>query len=330
MNVSPETLAYGEPYLQVYFGGHRFPLGQPGRHRPFSRRGRREDSAESGAGREPAPRRAELLVHLRGGAAPRLRSAGSGPGNRGRPGYRGVGLAGTSAAEAPGRSSHSGTAHWWPSSGRGLDWPLIVRMLRDRRCPWPWPHPVATAPGWSSWRSWVPRRWPRVCKRPWGWACRSRQLGIVAALAFQIATATLVGQAIGRGNPARPRLGRRSVQLLAPHGGRGRPPRHPGGAFGGAFPSTTGSRRPGGPRSCAGLPWLSYSAPSTSACKAPSWGPAIRAGLSLYLDQRVGPDVGAGLPFLLTGAGCPRACWPPGRWPRCLRFYSCAAAVAGR
>ena len=43
-----------------------------------------------------------------------------------------------------------------------------------------------------------------------------RNASILPALAFQVATATLVGQAIGRGNYAEAELlGRRSVQLLA-------------------------------------------------------------------------------------------------------------------
>jgi putative MATE family efflux protein len=219
LNAGPEILAYGTPYLRIYFGGIVFLWSNLVGTALFR-----------GAGDVWTPLKIALgvsLLHVGlnylfihgAGPLPAFEVAGAAIGTvaaracgaviwlgillRGRSGVR---LRFTSLAAGNGADAGDGR--------RGPDWPLIGRMLRIGV-------PMALAG--------MLRNGSRLVflaivgasslgvalQAAVGVGMQMRQLSILPALAFQVATAALVGQAIGRGDyPEAELLGRRSVQLL--------------------------------------------------------------------------------------------------------------------
>ncbi|MFQ5927159.1 MAG: MATE family efflux transporter [Terriglobia bacterium] len=245
LHASAETLAHGEPYLRVYFAGIVFLWGNFVGTAIFRGSGDATTPLKLalcvnllnvvlnymfifGAGPLPAfgvqgaamgtvaARACGALAYLgsllRGTRHVRLRLGAAGMPETPSPlplsptGERGWPEGGPSTTE--GEKGEGVT--WW-----GLDWKLIRRMLRIGV-------PMALAG--------VLRNSSRLVflgmvgatamgvsfHAAVGVGLQVRLVGILPALAFQVATATLVGQAIGRGEYQEAEaLGRRSVQLLA-------------------------------------------------------------------------------------------------------------------
>ena len=202
------TRAYGEPYLRVYFAGLLFTWGNLVATALFR-----------GAGDVWTPLKLALGVGVLQVGLNYLLIYGAGP----LPAFAVQGAAmGAVAARACGMVAFlvllgRGTGPLrlrWPSFP-GLDWKLIGSLLRIGV-------PMALAN--------VLRHGSRVVflaivgastlgvslQAAVGVGLQVRQIGILVALAFQTAAATLVGQAIGRDDvPQAEDLGRRSVRLLA-------------------------------------------------------------------------------------------------------------------
>lgn len=202
------TRAYGEPYLQVYFAGLLFTWGNLVGAALFR-----------GAGDVWTPLKLALGVSLLQVVLNYLLIYGAGP----LPAFAVQGAAmGAVAARAGGllaflflllRGTGPLRLRW--SLGLGFDWKLLGALLRIGV-------PVALAN--------VIRHGSRVVfmgiagastlgvslQAAVGIALQVRLVGVLVALAFQTASATLVGQALGRDDSHQAEvLGRRSVQLLA-------------------------------------------------------------------------------------------------------------------
>jgi putative MATE family efflux protein len=202
------TRAHGEPYLRVYFAGLLCTWGYLVGAALFR-----------GAGDVRTPLKLGVAVSLLQVALDYVLIYGAGP----LPAFAVPGAAlGAVVARACGTGAFlvllargAGPLRLrWPSFP-GVDWMLIASLLRVGV-------PMALAN--------VLRHGSRVVflaivgasalgvsfQAAVGVALQVRQVGILVALAFQTATATLVGQAIGRGDvPEAEALGRRSVRLLA-------------------------------------------------------------------------------------------------------------------
>jgi putative MATE family efflux protein len=207
LNAGPEVLAQGVPYLRLYFGGIIFLWANLVGTALFR-----------GAGDARTPLKIALGISLLHVGLNYLFIYGAGPVHAfGVPGA----AAGTVAARACGALAclflllrGRDGLRLTPSAGRGWDWPMIRRILRIGA-------PMALAG--------LLRNGSRLVflaivgagsmgvllQAAVGVGMQMRQVSILPALAFQIATATLVGQAIGRSDYAEAQaLGRRSVQLL--------------------------------------------------------------------------------------------------------------------
>jgi putative MATE family efflux protein len=215
LNAGPEVLTHGVPYLRIYFGGIVFLWANLVGTALFR-----------GAGDAQTPLKIALGVSLLHVGLNYLLIYGAGPVPAfGVPGA----AAGTVAARACGalaclalllrgrdglRLTRSPDGGDNGGSRRGWDWPLIGRILRIGI-------PMALAG--------LLRNGSRLVflaivgagglgvalQAAVGVGMQMRQVSILPALAFQIATAALVGQAIGRSDYAEAQaLGRRSVQLL--------------------------------------------------------------------------------------------------------------------
>ncbi|MCH7748098.1 MAG: MATE family efflux transporter [Acidobacteria bacterium] len=208
MQATPETLSHGVPYLHVYFLGTLFLWGNVISAAIFR-----------GTGDATTPLKVATAVSLLNVILNYAFIFGLGP----LLPYGVTGAAiGTVAARAIGCAIYlvlltRGTRHvhlrlhpWW-----GLDWTLTRRILRVGL-------PLALAG--------IVRNGARLVflgmlgasalgasmHAAAGVGLQVRLVSVLPALAFQIATATLVGQAIGGGHYDRAEaLGRRSVQLLA-------------------------------------------------------------------------------------------------------------------
>ena len=208
MQATPETLSHGVPYLHVYFLGTLFLWGNVISAAIFR-----------GTGDATTPLKVATAISLLNVILNYAFIFGLGP----LLPYGVTGAAiGTVAARAIGCAIYlvlltRGTRHvhlrlhpWW-----GLDWTLTRRILRVGL-------PLALAG--------IVRNGARLVflgmlgasalgasmHAAAGVGLQVRLVSVLPALAFQIATATLVGQAIGGGHYDRAEaLGRRSVQLLA-------------------------------------------------------------------------------------------------------------------
>ena len=217
VNANAQTLVHGVPYLHVYFAGTVLLWGNIVAAAIFR-----------GAGDVWTPLKMAVGVNVLNVLLNYLFIFGLGP----VPAFEVQGAAmGTVAARAGGlaaylfvlwrRRSHfrekqgNADAEASPGAHRRIDWALIGRMLRIGA-------PMALAA--------VLRNGSRVIfvaivgasalgmsfHAAVGVGLQVRLLSVLPALAFQAATATLVGQAIGRGDYGEAQaLGRRSVQLLA-------------------------------------------------------------------------------------------------------------------
>ena len=208
MQATSETLSHGVPYLHVYFLGTLFLWGNVIAAAIFR-----------GTGDAMTPLKVATAIGLLNVILNYAFIFGVGP----LPPYDVTGAAlGTVAARAIGCVIYvallaHGTRHvrlrlrpWW-----GLDWTLIRRILR-----------VGMPPALAG----IVRNGARVVflgmlgasalgasmHAAAGVGLQVRLFSVLPALAFQIATATLVGQAIGAGHLDQAEaLGRRSVQLLS-------------------------------------------------------------------------------------------------------------------
>ena len=208
MQATAETLSHGVPYLHVYFLGTVFLWGNVISAAIFR-----------GTGDAMTPLKVATAVSLLNVILNFVFIFGVGP----VPPYDVTGAAiGTVAARAIGCAVHlvlltHGAGHvrlrlrpWW-----GLDWTLTRRILR-----------IGMPPALAG----IARNGARVVflgmlgasalgasmHAAAGVGLQIRLFSVLPALAFQIATATLVGQAIGAGRLDQAEaLGRRSVQLLS-------------------------------------------------------------------------------------------------------------------
>jgi len=208
LQTSDQTRAFGEPYLHIYFAGLLFVWGNLVGTALFR-----------GAGDVWTPLKVAVVVSLFQVGLSYLLIYGAGP-------VPAFGVPGAALGGVTARAAgvlvflfllQRGTAKLRPpwTSLRRLDWKLLGSMLRIGV-------PMALAN--------VLRHGSRVVflalagasilgesmQAAVGVALQVRQIAILTALAFQVAGATLVGQAIGRGDlPQAEMLGRRSVRLLA-------------------------------------------------------------------------------------------------------------------
>ena len=208
MQASPETLGHGAPYLRIYFLGTVFLWANLVGAAIFR-----------GAGDPRTPLKLVSVVSVLNVALNYVFIAGVGP----VPAY---GVAGAAMGTVGARAL--GTAAYLALLGRGaggvrlrlrpwwdLDWALVQRLLR-----------VGAWPALAG----VLRNGARVVfvgmlgagvsgaalHAAVGVGLQVRLVAVLPALAFQVAAATLVGQAVGAGDPDRAAaLGNRSVVLLA-------------------------------------------------------------------------------------------------------------------
>lgn len=208
MQATPETLAHGVPYLRIYFLGTTLLWANLVAAAIFR-----------GAGDPRTPLKLVSVVSLLNVALNYIFINGAGP----VPAY---GVAGAAIGTVGARAA--GTAAYLALLGRGtggvrlrlrpwldLDWSLMRRLLR-----------VGAWPALAG----VLRNGARVVfvgmlgaglsgaalHAAVGVGLQVRLLAVLPALAFQVAAATLVGQAVGAGDPERAAtLGNRSVLLLA-------------------------------------------------------------------------------------------------------------------
>ncbi len=208
MQATPETLSHGVPYLHVYFLGTLFLWGNVISAAIFR-----------GTGDAMTPLKVLTAVNLLNVILNYAFIFGVGP----LPPYDVTGAAiGTLAARAIGCAIYlvllaRGTSHvrLWLHPVWGLDWTLTRRILR-----------IGMPPALAG----IARNGARLVflgmlgasaigasmHAAAGVGLQVRLVSVLPALAFQIATATLVGQAIGGGDYDRAEaLGRRSVQLLS-------------------------------------------------------------------------------------------------------------------
>ena len=208
MQASPETLVHGAPYLRIYFLGTVFLWTNVVAAAVFR-----------GAGDPRTPLKLVSVVSVLNVLLNYVCITGVGP----IPAYGVAGAAlGTVGARAVGTAAYlvllargAGGVRlrlrpWWD-----LDWPLVRRLLR-----------VGAWPALAG----VLRNGARVVfvgvlgagvsgaalHAAVGVGLQVRLVAVLPALAFQVAAATLVGQAVGAGQPDRAvTLGNRSVLLLA-------------------------------------------------------------------------------------------------------------------
>lgn len=208
MQATPETLAHGVPYLRIYFLGTALLWANLVAAAIFR-----------GAGDPRTPLKLVSVVSVLNVALNYIFIHGAGP----IPAY---GVAGAAIGTVGARAA--GTAAYLALLGRGaggtrlrlrpwldLDWSLMRRLLR-----------VGAWPALAG----VLRNGARVVfvgmlgagmsgaalQAAVGVGLQVRLLAVLPALAFQVAAATLVGQAVGAGDPERAAtLGHRSVLLLA-------------------------------------------------------------------------------------------------------------------
>ena len=207
MQASPETLVHGVPYLRIYFLGTVFLWANLVAAAVFR-----------GAGDPRTPLKLVSVMSVLNVVLNYVCITGVGP----VPAYGVAGAAlGTVGARALGTAANlvllgrgTGGVRLRPRPWLDLDWPLLRRLLR-----------VGAWPALAG----VMRNGARVVfvgilgagvsgaalHAAVGVGLQVRLVAVLPALAFQVAAATLVGQAVGAGDPDRAeRLGNRSVLLL--------------------------------------------------------------------------------------------------------------------